>query len=276
MDQRKVFVEEKCYPTKQKLAVRCGINGSLVKGSNPKNGGNPMPVQFRPAASFSMVVFNLGETKMKVLRSELIRLFEALGWSAASKWGPGKMKGRLGSMVSMAQDGSVDSLEDEGLTELLQSLVEANGEVEIVSKKSDLDELPKVDGEILSDIDEEVAEVQEDFWELVIEEKPEESDEEVPPQKEERERPMIVKPKKRMSLLSAGIEVLRQSEEPLKVKEIMAKIEELGLWKSLKGGKTSEASLAAGIYVSIKQKGDDSVFEKVALGTFRLRGVGVR
>ena len=29
---------------KQELAVRCGINGSLVKGSNPQVGGKPKPV----------------------------------------------------------------------------------------------------------------------------------------------------------------------------------------------------------------------------------------
>ncbi len=129
---------------------------------------------------------------MKVLRSELIRLFEALGWAAARKWGPGKMMGRLGSMVSMVQDGSVDSLEDEGLTELLQSLVEANGEVEIVSKESDLDEPPEVNGGFFSAIDEKVAKVQKESGEAepddpVIEEEFEvvELDEEVPLQKEE-------------------------------------------------------------------------------------------
>ena len=228
---------------------------------------------------------------MKALRSDLIKLFEQLGWATASKWSPKKMKDKLSNLIVMVKDEEEDipELEDEDSIALLNSMMKADGDVEIVSKASDLDELPIQDGADVSTVEQvrklnhgedgacfveetipetEPGEAEPD--DSVVEEEPvvEEKEDVVEPPKKKRKQK---KSKAGMGLLSAGIEVLHQSDKSLKVKEIMAKIKEQGLWKSLKGGKTPEATLAAGIYTNIKQKGKKSVFEKVAKGTFRLR-----
>ncbi len=116
---------------------------------------------------------------MKALRSDLIKLFEQLGWATASKWSPSKMRLKILELVVMAKDeeGNIPELKDEDSIALLGDMMKADGDVEIVSKASDLDELTT---EPESDVDDGVAEaveVQEELGEVepddsVVEEEP--------------------------------------------------------------------------------------------------------
>ncbi|MBN1445058.1 MAG: winged helix-turn-helix domain-containing protein, partial [Candidatus Omnitrophica bacterium] len=71
------------------------------------------------------------------------------------------------------------------------------------------------------------------------------------------------------SFVNVAYKVLKEKKNPLTAKEIT----EIGLSKGLikTEGKTPEATVGARIYVDIKKKGEDSLFEKVSAGKFGLR-----
>ena len=68
--------------------------------------------------------------------------------------------------------------------------------------------------------------------------------------------------------LDAAARVLAKSNEPLKAKDLTAKVLELGLWKTQ--GKTPHATLNAAIHREIKSKGNASRFKKAGKGLFAL------
>ncbi|MCE7975389.1 MAG: hypothetical protein DYG92_13870 [Leptolyngbya sp. PLA1] len=72
---------------------------------------------------------------------------------------------------------------------------------------------------------------------------------------------------KRVSALDAAAQVLAASEVPMRAKEMIAKMEAKGLWKS-PGGKTPEATLYAAIIREIAAKGDKARFKKHEKGVF--------
>ena len=72
---------------------------------------------------------------------------------------------------------------------------------------------------------------------------------------------------KRVSALDAAAQVLAASEVPMRAKEMIAKMEAKGLWKS-PGGKTPEATLYAAIIREIAAKGDKARFKKHDKGVF--------
>ncbi len=72
---------------------------------------------------------------------------------------------------------------------------------------------------------------------------------------------------KRVSALDAAAQVLADSEVPMRAKEMIAKMEAKGLWKS-PGGKTPEATLYAAIIREIAAKGDKARFKKHDKGVF--------
>ena len=74
-------------------------------------------------------------------------------------------------------------------------------------------------------------------------------------------------PPKRVSALDAAAQVLADSEVPMRAKEMIAKMEAKGLWKS-PGGKTPEATLYAAIIREITAKGDKARFKKHDKGVF--------
>ncbi len=74
-------------------------------------------------------------------------------------------------------------------------------------------------------------------------------------------------PPKRVSALDAAAQVLADSEVPMRAKEMIAKMEAKGLWKS-PGGKTPEATLYAAIIREIAAKGDKARFKKHDKGVF--------
>lgn len=77
------------------------------------------------------------------------------------------------------------------------------------------------------------------------------------------------KPDKPLSQLAAAVKVLEKAKEPMTAKEIVAEMEAQGLWKS-PGGKTPDATLYSGMNREIRFKQDDSRFEMVTAGKFRL------
>ena len=74
-------------------------------------------------------------------------------------------------------------------------------------------------------------------------------------------------PPKRVSALDAAAQVLADSEVPMRAKEMIAKMEAKGLWKS-PGGKTPEATLYAAIIREIAAKRKTARFSKVERGLF--------
>ena len=72
---------------------------------------------------------------------------------------------------------------------------------------------------------------------------------------------------KRVSALDAAAQVLAASEVPMRAKEMIAKMEAKGLWKS-PGGKTPEATLYAAIIREIAAKGTAARFKKHERGVF--------
>jgi hypothetical protein len=72
---------------------------------------------------------------------------------------------------------------------------------------------------------------------------------------------------KRVSALDAAAQVLADSEVPMRAKEMIAKMEAKGLWKS-PGGKTPEATLYAAIIREIAAKGENARFKKHDKGVF--------
>ena len=80
-------------------------------------------------------------------------------------------------------------------------------------------------------------------------------------------KPAKEKKPKRVSALDAAAQVLAASEVPMRAKEMVAKMEAKGLWKS-PGGKTPEATLYAAIIREIAAKGDKARFKKHDKGVF--------
>lgn len=78
------------------------------------------------------------------------------------------------------------------------------------------------------------------------------------------------KPKRRMGLLDAAAEVLTDADEPLTTKEMVALVTGRRLWTP-GDGKTPAATLYSAIHREIKNKGDESRFEKAERGKFRMR-----
>lgn len=72
---------------------------------------------------------------------------------------------------------------------------------------------------------------------------------------------------KRVSALDAAAQVLAKSGVPMRAKELIAKMEAGGLWKS-PGGKTPEATLYAAMTREITTKGTEARFKKHERGTF--------
>lgn len=72
---------------------------------------------------------------------------------------------------------------------------------------------------------------------------------------------------KRVSALDAAAQVLAAAETPMRAKDMIAKMESDGLWKS-PGGKTPEATLYAAIIREITAKGDTARFRKHDRGMF--------
>ena len=77
---------------------------------------------------------------------------------------------------------------------------------------------------------------------------------------------------KRVSALDAAAQVLADSDQPLRAKEMIEAMAERGLWSS-PNGKTPEATLYAAILREISTKGDAARFRKVERGQFTHTGV---
>ena len=77
---------------------------------------------------------------------------------------------------------------------------------------------------------------------------------------------------KKLSLMSAAIAVLKESDEPLNCKRMIELTKERGLWTPT-SGKTPEQTLYSAIVREIKAKGADARFKLVTKGHFALREV---
>lgn len=71
-------------------------------------------------------------------------------------------------------------------------------------------------------------------------------------------------PVKKLSLLSAAALVLKESDEPLNCKQMIALAKEKNLWTPTEG-KTPEQTLYSAIVREIKVKGDQARFKKSPL-----------
>ncbi len=74
---------------------------------------------------------------------------------------------------------------------------------------------------------------------------------------------------KKTSALDAAVLVLKGAGEPLSTGEIIAKMQEQGLWTS-PTGKTPQNTLHAALSAEIKKKGEASRFRKAERGKFAL------
>ena len=82
-------------------------------------------------------------------------------------------------------------------------------------------------------------------------------------------KPTESKKPRKPSGLDAAAQVLAASKEPMRSKDIVDAMLDLGLWST--GGKTPHATIYAAIIREIKNKGDASRFEKVDRGRFQIR-----
>jgi len=78
----------------------------------------------------------------------------------------------------------------------------------------------------------------------------------------------VLQTEKKMSMLDVAVEVLRGASLPMSAKEMIAAMEEKGLWKS-PGGKTPHCTLSAAIGREISTK-ENSRFKKADKGKFAL------
>ena len=78
----------------------------------------------------------------------------------------------------------------------------------------------------------------------------------------------VEKPRK-PSGLDAAVQVLADSKEPMRSKDIVDKMLNQGLWSTK--GKTPHATIYAAIIREIQNKGDASRFEKANRGQFQIR-----
>ena len=76
------------------------------------------------------------------------------------------------------------------------------------------------------------------------------------------------RPEKKMSMLDAAVETLKGTSCPMSAKEMIADMEEKGLWKS-QTGKTPSNTLSAAIGREISTK-ENSRFKKAEKGKFAL------
>jgi len=74
----------------------------------------------------------------------------------------------------------------------------------------------------------------------------------------------------KMSLVDAAIQVMKEVDEPMNTKRMVELISERDLWQPSRAGKTPHATLYSAILREIRDKGDDSRFEKVERGKFTL------
>ena len=72
----------------------------------------------------------------------------------------------------------------------------------------------------------------------------------------------------RPSGLNAAVQVLKDAGEPMRCKDMVAKMLDSGLWKT--DGKTPAATINAAIHREITTKGDKSRFKKTDRGLFDL------
>jgi hypothetical protein len=75
----------------------------------------------------------------------------------------------------------------------------------------------------------------------------------------------------RMSLVDAAIQIMKEVDEPMNTKRMVELVSERDLWQPSRGGKTPHATLYSAILREIRDKGDDSRFEKVERGKFTLK-----
>lgn len=73
----------------------------------------------------------------------------------------------------------------------------------------------------------------------------------------------------KLSALDAAALVLGEEKRPMTAKELITLMEQRGYWKS-PGGKTPDATLGAGIYKDIKERGEQSRFVRAGRGYFAL------
>ena len=76
---------------------------------------------------------------------------------------------------------------------------------------------------------------------------------------------------RKLSLLDAAIEVMKQLDQPLGAKDLTVKVIGLGLWSTT--GKTPEATLYSALIREIANKGEQARFKKVSRGRFALTDV---
>ncbi len=79
-----------------------------------------------------------------------------------------------------------------------------------------------------------------------------------------------VHPEKKLSLLSAALEVLKSDDAALTTKQMVEQAKARNLWTP-SAGKTPEQTLYSAIMREIKAKGDVSRFVKDARGRFRAK-----
>lgn len=80
--------------------------------------------------------------------------------------------------------------------------------------------------------------------------------------------PESVQPDKKRSLFEAAVEVLKQSENPLNTKDIVAKAIELGLWEPT-NAKTPEQTLYSAIFREIATKEHPRIIKSEQKGKFQ-------
>ena len=78
---------------------------------------------------------------------------------------------------------------------------------------------------------------------------------------------------KGISLVDAAIQVMRETGEPINTKRMVELVGERNLWQPSRGGKTPHATLYSAILREIRDKGEDSRFEKVERGKFVIKNV---
>jgi len=74
----------------------------------------------------------------------------------------------------------------------------------------------------------------------------------------------------KMSLVDAAIQVMKEVDEPMNTKRMVELVGECNLWEPSRGGKTPHATLYSAILREIRDKDDNSRFEKVERGKFTL------
>jgi hypothetical protein len=75
---------------------------------------------------------------------------------------------------------------------------------------------------------------------------------------------------KRLGLVDAAIQVMKETGEPMNCKDIVKVILEKKLWETT--GKTPDATLYSSILRDIQKKGSEARFKKVERGQFALNG----